>query len=223
MINTWNESLLHEELKEYYRGEHGQKEVPINGSICDVLCEDGSIFEIQTAQLGKLKTKLTKLLMSHKINLVYPIPVNILIETYGNDYLLRTRRKSPKHGTIFQLFKELTGIYHLLDHENLTLTVVFADILEIRIADGTGSWRRKGIRLEDKKLLKIHHTREFHGINDYSSLIPETLPEFFMVTDLKKAGAGIYASYMAWVLKNAGIIEMTGKKGNARIYRKALK
>ena len=37
MINTWNESLLHEELKEYYRGETGTAEVPVEGSICDVV------------------------------------------------------------------------------------------------------------------------------------------------------------------------------------------
>lgn len=55
MINTWNESLLHEELKDYYCGDNGNTEVPLEGSICDVLLNDGSIVEIQTANLGKLK------------------------------------------------------------------------------------------------------------------------------------------------------------------------
>ena len=47
MINTWNESLLHEELKAYYCGDNGLKEVPIDGSICDILAADGQIIEIK--------------------------------------------------------------------------------------------------------------------------------------------------------------------------------
>jgi len=130
MINTWNESLLHEELKDYYCGDGGKKEVPVEGSICDAVLEDGSIVEIQTAHLGKLKVKLHKLLENRRVNLVYPVAKNIIIETFDEKGNLLTRRKSPKHGTIFQLFKELTALYTLLDHPRFSLTVVFADILE---------------------------------------------------------------------------------------------
>lgn len=222
MINTWNESLLHEELKVYFCGEKGQKEVPVDGSICDAVLGDGSIVEIQTAHLGKLKRKLEKLLKNYQVKLVYPIAKNTLIETYGLDNLLISRRKSPKHGTIFQLFKELTGIYTLLDCAHFTLNVVFCDVLEIRIADGTGSWRRKGIRRADKKLLKIHEIHIFHQKNDYAFLIPDSVPDSFTVNDLNKAGVGIYAGQMAWVLRKTGIIELQGKKGKAFLYRRLL-
>lgn len=218
MINTWNESLLHEELKDYYCDGKGLKEVHLEGSICDIVFGDGSIVEIQTVNLGKLKTKLEKLLANHPLTLVYPIAENTHIETYGIDRNLISRRKSPKHGTIFQLFRELTKIYPLLDHPNFTLTVVFADIIEIRIADGKGSWRRKGVRLEDRKLSKIHSFRNFSDKTDYAALLPQNLAEIFTVADLKKIGAGNYAGYMAWVMRNIGIIKIQEKKGNAYCY-----
>lgn len=219
MINTWNESLLHEELKQYFRGDNSNIEVPIDGSICDAVNEDGSIIEIQTAHLSKLKTKLEKLLKNHAITLVYPVALNTLIETYDTKNVLQSSRKSPKHGSIYQIFKELTGMYSLLANEKLTLVVVLSDIMEIRVADGKGSWRRKGISRKDKKLIKIHEIREFNTLKDYAELLPKNLPEIFTVAELKKEGPGIYASYMAWVLRKTGILLQEGKRGNAFLYR----
>jgi hypothetical protein len=221
MINTWNESLLHEELKDYYCGDTGKKEVPLEGSICDVLRDDGVVIEIQTSNLGKLKNKLIKLLKSRQVILVYPIAQNTIIETFNEDGSLKTRRKSPKHGTLYQLFKELTGIWMILGETNLEIQVALVDILEIRIADGSGTWRKKGVRKDDKKMIKLHTISSFMGKSSYAKLIPDTVPEVFTTTDLKIAGAGINAGRMAWVLRKAGIIEKTGKKGNAFLYRRS--
>lgn len=220
MINTWNESLLHEELKDYFCGENGLKEVMVKGSICDAVTSDGTIIEIQTSNFRQLKHKLDKLLVEHKITLVYPVPVNNFIQTYDKENILKSKRKSPKHGSIFQIFKELSGIPHLIGHENLTLVIAFTDILEIRIADGTGTWRNKGIRKQDKKLLKIHNFHELRTKKDYKNLIPKTVPIVFTVKDLHEAGAGKFAGIMAWVLRKAEIIEITEKKGNAYVYRR---
>lgn len=219
MINTWNESLLHEELKDYFSGNTGITEVPVDGSICDVVLDDGSVVEIQTKNLGKLKRKLEKLLETRKVNLVYPIAVNTTIETYEPSGELKTRRKSPKHGKIFQLFAELTGIWHLIGHQNLTITTIFIDNLELRMADGEGSWRRKGVSISDRKLLKIHEMKVFASKSDYAALVPREIPETFTVADLSQAGAGSYAGKMAWVLGKTGIAVRTGKAGRAFTYR----
>lgn len=219
MINTWNESLLHEELKDYYCGDGGSKEVPLEGSICDILLNDGSIVEIQTANLGKLKKKLEKLLEIRRVKLVYPVARNTLIETYSTDGELISKRKSPKHETTYHLFSEMTGLWHLIGHKNLELEIIHADILEIRIADGTGSWRRKGVRKQDRKLLRIHETERFTTKKSWAKLIPQTIAGDFTVKDLCKAGAGANAGKMAWVLRKAGIIDLVGKDGHAYIYR----
>lgn len=222
MINTWNESLLHEELKEYYRGDGGVTEAPLLGSICDVLNEDGSVTEIQTASLGKLKTKLERLLELRHVQVVYPIATTTLIETYHEDGTLKTRRKSPKKGSIFQLFQEITGLVVLLDHPRFTLTVQFADIIELRVADGSGSWRRKGVRISDRKIVRLHESRSFITVRDYLALLPDATPANFTVKDLATAGAGRYAGKMAWVLRKLGCIEIAEKKGNAFVYRRSV-
>jgi hypothetical protein len=218
-INTWNESLLHEELKDIYCGETGRKEVLVQGSICDVVLQDNTIVEIQTANLGQLKGKLEKLLSAYKVILVYPVAVTTRIETWTPDRTLKSSRKSPKKGTVFQVFRELTGIHGLIGHPHLTLSVVLIDILDIRIADGTGSWRRKGVRREDRKLLNIHETLTYATQKDFLSTIPASVPPVFTVRDLQAGGAGIHAGRMAWVLRKIGMIELVGKKGNAFLYR----
>ncbi|HPX47694.1 MAG TPA: hypothetical protein PK408_05770 [Treponemataceae bacterium] len=219
MINTWNESLLHEELKEYYCAESGRTEVPVEGSICDIVLQDRSIVEIQTQNISALSSKLDKLLVHHRVRLVYPVPVNLYIETYNADRTLKSRRKSPKHGTVYQIFPELTKVWHHLENENLTITLVYSDILQVRIADGTGSWRRKGIRLDDRKLIRIHGEQNLCGSNDYLKLLPDSLPEIFTTADLKQLGVGSHAGYMAWVLNKCELVELVGKKGRFNAYR----
>ncbi|HHU36492.1 MAG TPA: hypothetical protein GXZ47_04595 [Treponema sp.] len=218
MINTYNETSLHETLKHSYCDHGGAVEVPLDGVICDVIRSDGKIVEVQTSGFGQIKKKLENLLLVNKIELVHPIAVNLIIETYSADRTLISRRKSPKHGNVFQLFNELTGIYTLLSHPNLTVTGVFTDVSETRIQDGTGSWRRKGVRIENRKLITIHEKRSFSGLDDFKALIPDTLPSPFTVSDLKKAGAGKHAGKMAWVLRKCGCIIHTGKRGNAFLY-----
>ncbi|MBU1068394.1 hypothetical protein KJ975_02395 [Myxococcota bacterium] len=221
MINTFNESLLHEELKQFYCGETGLTEVPVEGSICDVLHEDGTVVEIQTRQLGKLKRKLDKLLEHHRVKLVYPVARNKVLETRTRGGRLKSRRKSPKHDTVYRVFAELTGLWSLLGHPGLELEVVFADILETRVADGTGSWRRKGVRIEDRSLMQIHGTETFRTLGDWAGLLPASLPDEFTVKELGQAGAGTHAGKMAWTLRKAGVLELCGKRGNQFVYRQA--
>lgn len=113
----------------------------------------------------------------------------------------------------------MTALWHLIGNKNLEIEIVHADILEIRIADGTGSWRRKGVRKQDRKLLRIHETERLTTKRSWCSLIPETISGNFTVKDLSKAGAGSNAGKMAWVLRKAGIIDLVGKEGRAYLYR----
>lgn len=218
MINTWNESSLHESLKHAWCGDDGSVEVARDGVICDAVRSDGTIIEVQTTSFGKIKDKLSRLLPENRVELVYPVAVNLYIETCSTDGTVSSCRKSPKHGTIYQVFGEMTGIIHLVGHSNLAVTVVFADVREKRINDGTGSWRRKGVRIAERVLELIHETRTFRNIADFASLLPESLPEHFTVSDLRKAGAGRHAGKMAWVLRKTNCIRVTGKNKNAFVY-----
>ncbi len=222
MINTWNESLLHEQLKTLYSEGSGQFEVPCDGYICDAIKVDGTIIEIQTSNLSKLSHKLTKLVLNHKVILVYPIAQKKTLVTYDSDGNIKSTRKSPKSETIYQIFREITGLIQVLSHENITLKLVFAHIIEKRIADGSGSWRRKGIRIIGKELKEIYGSQEFNTIADYSALLPVNLEQPFTTKDLSKAGAGSHAGHMAWVLHKTGFVQRIGKKGNAWLYVSSL-
>lgn len=221
MINTYNETLLHEALKDLYCGDDGETEVEVAGSICDVVRPDGSIVEVQTAGLGRLKGKLEKLLANRPVLLVHPIPDIRYIETYGPDHILKSRRKSPKKGSPLQVFGELTSLWHLVGRRGFEIELVFCEITEMRVADGTGSWRRRGVRPEDKRLDSVRDRLRLSKKKDYAALLPKGLPDPFSVADLAKAGAGREAGRMAWVLRKMGIVDLAGKKGNAYLYRRS--
>lgn len=219
MINTWNESFLHESLKERYGEPSDILEAPVNGSICDVLHADGSITEIQTAHLSKLRQKVEKLVADRKIRIVYPIAQTLRLETRGSEGELISSRKSPKKGTIFQIFPEITGLYQFFDTGQLTLEILFADITEYRIADGTGSWRRKGVRIDNRKLNEIHGSLCIRSKADLLALLPLNLPETFTTKDLKLQGAGRFAGHMVWVLKKLNVLEKIGSRDRCYLYR----
>ncbi len=219
MINTWNESTLHETLKLHYCGETGKTEVPLRGSICDVQLEDGTIIEIQTKNLHAIRKKLIKLIETHRVILVYPVATNTLIETRSTEGYLEKVRNSPKHGSVYSVFRELTAIPDLLEHEAFSMKVVLCKMAETRVADGTGSWRRKGVRIADRRLVEIIEEHEFSGLEAWQALLPTALPETFTVKDLAEAGIGTHAGEMARVFRKTGILELDGKEGRAFRYR----
>lgn len=220
MINTYNESSLHEQLKKLYCGNKGQTEVSIGKSICDGLTAEGMIIEIQTAAFRAIKLKLERLLSENfKILLVHPIAINTMIETRYPDGTIAVRR-SPKHESFFTIFRELDSIGSILCHPNLIIVVASCSILELRVADGTGSWRRKGVRTENRCLISLETEKRLCGHNDWTAVLPESLPELFTSKDLANCGAGKNAGTMARTLCKAGVLRHCGSNGRLKIYRK---
>ena len=73
MINTYNETSLHRELKEIYAQKYqGRTEIEIENYICDIVCNDKNsmIIEIQTSNLSKVTDKIEKLSKTHKVKLM---------------------------------------------------------------------------------------------------------------------------------------------------------
>lgn len=219
MINTYNETHLHHTLKNLYSSENATQEVALDGFICDIY-DGGSITEIQTSKLSALKAKLETLLPYYPIKIVYPIIENAYILTLNEDGTKRSYRKSPKHGSFHQIFKELSGIVHCLDNKNLTLHVTYIDCEIIKIDDKKGRSRYKNPRILDKKLLTIHREEEFHGVDSIIAPFIEKLPSLFVSSDVKKLGAGMYASYIISFLKKCRRIAFHTKAGRYCVYKK---
>lgn len=219
MINTYNETHLHRTLKDLYSSKGSVQETSLEGFICDIY-DAGRIIEIQTSKLSALKAKLEKLLPRYPVQIVYPIIENAYILTLNEDGSKRSCRKSPKHGNFYQIFRELLGITYYLDNPKLTIQILYIDCEVIKIDDKKGRSRYKRPRIIDKKLLKIHRTEEFHGIDSLIAPFMEKLPNMFISADVRKLGVGVYTSYILSFLKRCKKIAFYTKAGRYHVYKK---
>jgi len=221
LIGTRNESSLHAGLKEYYRRRGDLVEAEVDGYIID-LVQGEKLVEIQTANFGALKDKLKALLPHYAVHLIYPIAVErhlIYIDPQTGELL--ERRKSPKKGTIYELFAELIRIPLLIGEPNLTLEAAFVAEEEIRCSDGQGSWRRRGVSIVDRRLCAVVERRQFSAKGDYLAVLPSDLPCPFTNRQLaQKAGISQPAARkVTYTLRKAGWIQEVGREGNAILHQ----
>lgn len=219
MINTYNETQLHRTLKNLYSSKDALQEASLEGFICDIY-DKGRVTEIQTSKFSALQAKLERLLPLYPVNIVYPIVENAHILMLNADGSKRSYRRSPKHGSFYQIFRELLGIADYIDHQNLTLHILYIDCKIIKIDDKQGRSRYKNPRIIDKQLLKIHREEVFHGIDSIITSFMKTLPPLFTGSDLKTVGTGSHTSYILSFLKKCKKISFHTKKGRCHIYKK---
>ena len=123
-IGILRETSLHAALKRWYAKPGDQFEVPIDGYIVDILRRD-LLIEIQTSDFSSIKPKLYRLLQNHSIRLVHPIPQQKWIIHLNPDGTTPSnRRKSPKHGSVLDLFTELVRFPDLVTDKNFFLEVL---------------------------------------------------------------------------------------------------
>ena len=194
-------------MKADYAEPGDRFEVPLDGFVIDIV-RDRSLIEIQTGSFGAMGKKLDHLLPSNQILLVYPIAV----ETYLQKPDV-TPRKSPKHGSVYDLFAELVSIPTLVDHPNLSLEVVLVAVTKIQVADAKVRRGRGGFRTEDRQLREILGRRRFNDGRDLLELVPDGLPPVFTTADLaRRAGIGRgVAQQMAYCLRPLGLFIEQGR------------
>ncbi|MDR1902254.1 MAG: hypothetical protein LBQ88_08260 [Treponema sp.] len=219
-IGTEKESSLHRSLKFRYAGEGGQTEIEKDGYVCDGLTENGCLIEVQTGSFGPLKEKARNLAAGAPIIIIHPIVLSKEIELYSNEGELLYRRKSPRKGGIYDLFKNLIYAPELPLVTGLTIELALVDISEKRIQDGRGSWRRKGVSIADKSLLFYHNSIPLLSSRDYAIFLPYTEKDTFTVRDLSKKARinENLARKCLYVLCKLGLTVKTEKKGNAWVY-----
>ncbi len=235
MINTYNESSLHRSLKNMLSKENlGKTEVEVDGYICDIVYDNGSIIEIQTKNLGNLTGKILNLLEKHYVTLVYPLALSTNIEYYDEkklDTKPLSKRQSPVKKNIYNIFDELMGCFPILLHDRFTLKVIETKITKERIktenkVQSANKKRRflKDWLSHDTTLDEIHNTYIFKSKDDYLELLPKHLEKDFTVSDVTTCKNSIrikkeQAYKMIWTFNKMGIIEYTGKDGRSKMYR----
>ncbi|MDR1058701.1 MAG: hypothetical protein LBL43_04050 [Treponema sp.] len=221
-IGVERESSLHRALKFRYAGEGGETEVAAGNFVCDARSPEGEYVEVQTGSFAPLKEKVKILAAENPVRIIHPIGIQKYIELYDPEGRLIHRRRSPRKGSPWDLFKSLLFAPLLPLTQNVTVEVVLADILEKRILDGTGSWRRRGARIADKILAAWRGSLVLAGPASYLRFFPFTEDESFGSADLG-ARAGIsrgLAAKSLYVAVKLDLVERTGKRGNSIIYKK---
>lgn len=222
-IGSLGEKTLHSVLKYYFEPDNTKHEVKIGKYFADIVNKNG-ITEIQTRSFNVLRKKLAAFLEDEKVTLVYPIPENKWLIWINKETGETTKkRKSPKTGKVYDAFYELYKIKHLLTHTNLRICIVMLDVTEYRNLDGWSADKKKGSSRHERIPEIINRKLYIDSPLDYEKLIPEDLPEYFTSRDYKNtAGLSLRAAQTALnVLNYVGAVNVTGKQGNAFIYKTA--
>ncbi len=221
-IGTYQEKSLHAALKAWYALPGDQAEQPVDGYVADLVRGD-ELIEIQTRNFSAIKRKLSQLLENHAVRLVHPIPTQkwiVRLERDGETVL--SRRRSPKRGSLLDIFAELVSIPALIGNPRLTLEVLLVEVEETRCQDGRGSWRRRGWSIQDQILVGVESRHCFHGPEDFAALLPATLPDMFTSSQIA-ARLGVrhgQGQKIAYCLRHMDSIKVVGKQGKAYRYQR---
>jgi hypothetical protein len=217
-IGVLNEKPLHASLKQWYARPGDRFEVAVGGFVIDIVRDD-LLIEIQTRNFASIKAKLTKLVHSHQVRLIYPIAQERWIVRSATDHHGVVRRRSPKRGRWEDLFRELVSIPQLLANRNFSLEVLLIREEEARRYEGKRQWRRGGWAIEARRLLEVLDRRVFQA-PDWRACLPTGL-ESFTARDLAIVmDTRIELSQkMAYCLHKGSVIELIGRRGRANLYR----
>lgn len=218
-IGTLKEYSLHAALKTWAARPGDQVEAAVQGYQIDVVRGD-VLIEVQTGNFTHLKPKLLKLLPDYLVHIIYPIAVTkTVVRMDAPDGKELSRRRSPRHGRVEHLFSELVRLAQLVEHPNLSLEVVYTQEEELRAWRPDGSWRRRGWRTFDRRLLAIEGSQRFDSPADYLALLPDELRSGFDTRQLaRRLGLPRYlAQKMAYCLHSMGLLERS-KRGRGYVY-----
>ena len=209
-----NSHTLHSEIKKWYSLPGDNFEKRVGDFIVDIV-RRSTLIEVQTGNFSAIKKKLAVLLENHEVQLVYPIPkMKYLVQIDKSGKIIR-RRKSPRKGKLTDLFFELVSIPRFIVSKNFSLEVLMIEEEEIRCNDGKGSWRRRGISIRDRRLLRVIDKIPFEGEKDFHRFLPASLGELFTNRMLaRKSGISItLARKITYCLREMGIIRRIGRVG----------
>lgn len=216
-IGTLSEKSVHAVLKAYYEPYEDSREVKVGSYVADIVGENG-ILEIQTRQFSRLNKKLNAFLPLCHVTVVYPILAEKWIVTVNlRTGAALTRRKSPLHGSLWNLLEEMRGIQSFFGNPALSFRAVLLEAEEIRAA-GKGCGKGKKIDLIPLRLIEEY---AFSSPADFYRILPPDLPAAFTSSMLAQtariplplAQTGLY------VLHRLGCVARIGKQGKSVLYQ----
>ncbi len=218
-IGTLGEKTLHAVVKNYVEPDEDFHEVPLLGYVADVY-RDGNVYEVQTANFNTMRGKLQAFLEEFPVTIVYPVPAVKWLRWIDEDTgEISGRRKSPKRGTPYAVFRELYKIKPFLKHPNLSVWILMIDMEESRLLNGWSRDRKKGSSRYDRLPVELVEEIHLDGVQDYRMLVPPELENFTSRDYAKATKLTVNRAQTALnILFDLGIVERIGKKGNSYLY-----
>ncbi len=214
-IGTLGEKTVHAVLKEYYGGGDESKEIKVGGFVADCVCEAG-VVEIQTRQLYRLDRKLAALLPVCRVTVVFPVEREKTIITVDEESgELISRRRSPKHVTVYHAIAQLYGIRQHLADDNLTVRLPVLSVEEFRSANKKRGRTAKLDRVPTAMSDEIVLARP----EDYAALFTP-LPDVFTSAELAKLCHidRDSARQVIGVLKQLQLVSESGRRGRSKLF-----
>jgi hypothetical protein len=214
------ETSLHRSLKDRYAcGDKNRCEVRVDGFRIDAIDQAGRLVEIQSGALGPLCRKLERLLPQFRLRIVKPVVISRrLVQTSPRGGSVISIRRSPKRGSLFDIFDDLIGVVRVFPHINLEIEVLGVTIDEIR----KPRRRRPGYTVTDRRLGEIWETTTLARASDLWSLLPAACEdgETFSTADLARRleRPVWFAQRVAYCLRKSGAARVVEKTGNRLIY-----
>jgi hypothetical protein len=178
------------------------------------------LVEIQTTNFTAFKPKLKVLLPDYRVRIVHPIAQDRWIQRVTEDNQHITRRKSPKHGRLEEVFTELVRLPVLACHPNFYLEVLLIKDEVVWRDDGRGSWRRKGWSVADRRLIEVVEAIQLDQPEHYAAMLPPDLSRPFTNLELSEHLnlRRRLAEKMTYCLRKMGLLEVVGKKSRHNLY-----
>jgi hypothetical protein len=214
------ETTLHRQLKHLYAGDAAECEVRVDGYRIDAVT-GGRLIEIQQGSLAALRAKVKRLLERHTVLVVKPLFAHKTIIRQERRTLSEvSRRISPAHDTVWDVFQDLVHFVDVFPHPRLTLEVVLTEIEEFRHAAPRIAWRRRD-RAIDRSLVAIRSQHTFRTTNDLLALLPPGLPAEFTTAELAAALSlpRWWAQKVAYCLRRTGALKTTRRGRGGWVYR----
>lgn len=218
-VGTLNEKSLHSQLKQWLAESGDTFEVPVGRFVIDLVRANGGLVEVQTRNLGAMRSKLESLLDAHHITVAIPLPVEKRLIKVDDDGVVVERRRSPKKAHHLSICTELVSIPDLLAHPNLTVAAMLIREEEVRTFKPHKRRGRGGWGAVERSLLEVLEVWEIGSPLDLLERLPG-LPRQFTTAAIAASGAVPLrtAQQVAYCLRRSGAATLVGKDRNAHVY-----
>lgn len=219
-IGVMREGPLHAAVKTMLAAPGDRLEVPVGRFVIDLVRVDGELVEVQTGNFRPLGPKLDALLDGHRIRIVHPVAAERRIVRVDLDGEVVASRRSPRRGTVLEVFDGLVAFPSLLTHPNLTIEVLLLREDHIRGPEPRTA-RRRTRDPGERRFNRLLDRVELRGPDDVRRALPPLPREPFSTRELASLlGCNVpLAQRTAYCLRAIAIIEPAGKRGHTPLHR----